>query len=91
MWVPLFKAILMKALLNVDVVFGNVTEVATFAGTGSPTAGSAILSPAPPCWAPVHDEWISGESRECQNSLAGESAILSQAPLAGFQRLFERQ
>ena len=48
MWIPLFKAVLMKAMPNVDVIFGNVTEAATFAGTGSPTAGeSAILSQAP--------------------------------------------
>ena len=48
MWIPLSKTVLMKAMPNVDVIFGNVTEAATFVGTGSPTAGeSAIFSPTP--------------------------------------------
>ena len=34
MWVSLFKVVLMKARPNVDVIFNNVTEAATFAGTG---------------------------------------------------------
>ena len=49
----------MKVMPNVDVIFGNVTDMAIFAKTGSPTAGeSAILSQAPPAGLGENDQLI---------------------------------
>ena len=63
----------MKTMLNVEVFFGNVTELVTFAKTGSPTAGeSAMSSPALTLLGSAYHRWILGESRDIKrNSVEG--------------------
>ena len=41
---------------------------------------SAILSPVFPCWARVHDQWILGESRECQRNFSSRESPRGMSP-----------